>query len=241
VNNTDPTANPFMPSQQNTNVFVINPKTKESYYRSLYDSSSNLSQAQIDLLSVTNALFCYAPKKNMLYMVGGYGINTASNTMETKPALTAIDVPNLIKWVKNPRKSKSASKCIRTVYNSIFQVAGGVMLQSNEHQPYLLAFGQNFSGNYTTSSNGSYSQQVRPFQIIDNGRALFAQIYPQPTPLPYYRRRDLNVIPVIKKTDHLSICLSQLYQVFLPPLISITLLEHGPFLLKLIQTDPLAC
>ena len=202
VDNTDPGVNPFSPSQQNTNVFVINPKTKETYYRSLYDPSSNLSQVQIDLLSATNALFCYANKKNTLYVVGGYGINTATNTMETKPALTAIDVPNLIKWVKNSRKSKSASKCVRSIFNPIFQLAGGVMLQSNEHQPYLLAFGQNFTGNYTTSSNGSYSCQIRPIQIIDNGRTLFAQLYPQPTPLPHYRRRDLNVIPVIKKNGN---------------------------------------
>ena len=199
VDNTDPTVNAFSPSQRNTNVFVINPNTKETYYRSLYDPSSGLSQPQIDILSATNTLFSYANNKNILYMVGGYGIDTASNTMNTKQTLTAIDVPNLIKWVKKSRKAKSAAKCVRTIFNPIFQVTGGVMLQSNEHQPYLLAFGQNYSGNYTTSLDGTYSQQIRPIQIIDNGRSLFVKIGSQPNPLPEYRRRDLNVVPIIKK------------------------------------------
>ncbi len=57
VNNTDPTSNSFPPSQQNTVIYVINPTTKATYSRSLYDSTSRLSQAQIDLLSVTNHLF----------------------------------------------------------------------------------------------------------------------------------------------------------------------------------------
>ncbi len=218
VDNTDPTVNPFPPSQQNTLVYVVNPKTKATYYRSLYDPSSNLSQAQIDLLSATNTLYYYAKNKNTLYVVGGYGLDTASNTMTTKSTLTAIDVPNLIKWVKNPGKAKSAKKCVRTVYHPIFQVTGGVMLQSDEHQPYLLAFGQNFVGNYVASSNGTYTHQIRPVQIIDNGRDLHVQHYPQPEPQPAYRRRDLNVVPVVKKNGKsLTMAFSALSGVFTPP------------------------
>ena len=100
---------------QNTVVYVVNPKTKVIYSRSLYDASSKLSQAQIDLFSVTNPLFYYAENKSTLYLIGGYGIDTASNTMGTKPALTAIDVPDLIKWVKNPAKSKNALASMRFI------------------------------------------------------------------------------------------------------------------------------
>ncbi len=218
VNSTDPTINSFPPSQQNTVVYVVNPKTQTTYYRSLYDPSANLSQAQIDLLSATNTLFYYAEQKKTLYVVGGYGLDTASNTMGTKPSLTAIDVPSLIKWVKKPGKSKKASECVRTLFDPLFQLTGGVMLQSNEHQPYLLAFGQNFDGNYVETSNGSYSQQIRPFQIIDDGHSLFVQPYSQPEPQPTYRRRDLNVVPIVKKTgESLSLSFSALSGVFTPP------------------------
>jgi hypothetical protein len=217
VDNTNPNVNPFPPSEQNTIVFVVNPRTKTTHYRSLHDPSAKLSQGQIDLLSASNTLFYYAKNKNTLYLVGGYGVDTASNTMGTKSSLTAIDVPRLIKWVKNPGKSKSAAKCVRTIFHPIFQLTGGVMLQSDEHQPFLLAFGQNFDGNYTIDKTGSYSRQIRPIQIIDNGRDLFVQIYPQPELLPTYRRRDLNVIPVIKKNGKsLSMSFSALSGVFTP-------------------------
>ncbi len=215
VDNTDPTINPFPPSQQNTLVFVVNPETKKIIYRSLYDPTSELSQGQIDLLSASNTLFYYAESKNTLYVVGGYGLDTATNTMGTKPALTAIDVPDLIKWVKNPSKSKSAARCVRTIFHPIFQVAGGVMLQSNEHEPFLLAFGQNFNGLYTTSTNGSYTQQVRPLQIFDDGRSLYVQLYKQPEPLSEFRRRDLNVVPIVKKNGtSLTMSFSALSGVF---------------------------
>jgi hypothetical protein len=217
VDNTDPNVNPFPPEAQNTYVFVINPKTKTSYYRSLYDSSAGLSQHQIDLLSAGDTLFYYAKNKSTLYLVGGYGIDTASNTMGTKNALTAIDVPSLIRWVKDPRKSKSAAKCIRTIYDPLFQLTGGVMLQSNEHQPHLLAFGQNFDGNYTTSSGGAYSQQIRPIQIVDNGSDLFMHPLPQPQQQITYRRRDLNVVPIVRKNGKsLSMSFTALSGVFTP-------------------------
>ena len=202
VDNTDPNSNSFPASMQNTSLYVIDPLTGNSYSRSLYDHSSHLTQAQIDLLSATNTLY-YQTKNGMtLYIAGGYGINTASQRMETKSSLAAIDVPRLIKWVKNTSKSKSAASCMRFTSHPLLQVTGGVMLQADEHQPFLLAFGQNFSGYYTTSSQGSYSCQIRPIQIIDNGQSVHVQPHTQPEPLPSYRRRDLNVIPVVKKVDH---------------------------------------
>lgn len=91
------------------------------------------------------------------------------------------------------------------------------MCQSNEHQPYLLAFGQNFTGNYVETSNGSYSQQIRPIQILDNGRRVSVQMYNQPGPIPTYRRRDLNVVPIVKKEGNaLTMSYTALSGVFTP-------------------------
>jgi hypothetical protein len=74
------------------------------------------------------------------------------------------------------------------------------MHQSNPHEPYLLCFGQNFSGRYVdTTSNGIYTHQIRPFQIVDSGKNISVQPYHQPAPIAEYRRRDLNVVSVIKK------------------------------------------
>ena len=87
-----------------------------------------------------------------------------------------------------------------SISNPLLQVTGGVMLQSNPHQPYLLGLGQNFIGSYlNTNSNGIYTHQIRPFQIIDTGKDLFVQPYAQPIPTSTYRRRDLNIVPIVKK------------------------------------------
>jgi hypothetical protein len=185
---------------QNTTAFVFNCKTGVIVSRSLLDPSSELSQKQIDQLSVTNALFFQGDGSNSLYMVGGYGIDTTTGHRETKSVLTVIDVPGFIKWVKQGSKAKSAAKCLRQISDPLLQVTGGVMWQFNPHQPALLGFGQNFTGRYVdTTSNGDYTYQVRPFQIIDTGKSLFVSPYNQPNPIPIYRRRDLNIVPAMRK------------------------------------------
>ncbi len=190
----------FPVSSQNTVVYVLTPSTGAIISRALTDPSSGLTQEQIDQLSVTNAEFFQGDGSDTLYMIGGYGINTATQTRETKSVLTAIDIPKLINWVKNGPNAKSVAKCIRQVSNPLLQVTGGLLYQANPHQPYLLGFGQNFIGSYIdTTSNGIYTHQVRQFQILDNGKTLVVQPYNQPTPLPDYRRRDLNIVPIITK------------------------------------------
>ncbi len=197
----DPTyGNTFPVASQNTEVYVVNPVTGSTVSRSLTDPSSKLTQEQIDQLSVTNALFFQGDGSNTLYMVGGYGFNTATGVQETKSVLTAIDLAGLVKWVKRQPKAKSVAKCLRQVSDPLLQVTGGVMLQSDSHQPYLMGLGQNFVGSYLdTTANGIYTHQIRPFQIIDTGKKLLVQNYNQPAPIPTYRRRDLNIVPIIKK------------------------------------------
>lgn len=190
----------FPVSSQNTMAYVINLTTGTIYSRSFTDPSAKLSQEQIDQLSATNPFFFQGDGSNTLYMVGGYGFNTLTQTYDTKSVLTAIDIPNMIKWVKKKEKSKSAAKCIRQVSHPLLQATGGALYQSDPHQPYLLGLGQNFIGNYfDTTANGIYTHQIRPFQIIDTGKNLLVQPYSQPIPISTYRRRDLNIVPIIKK------------------------------------------
>ncbi|MBS0629248.1 MAG: hypothetical protein JSS30_03380 [Verrucomicrobia bacterium] len=199
VDNTDPTQNSFPVSQQNTVVYVVNPTTKQIYSRSLHDPSSLLTQSQIDLLSISNPLSLQSQDKKTLYIVGGYGIDTVTKTMGTKPVLAAIDIAKMIAWVKEPSR-KSARNAVRFVFDRFFQVTGGEMVQASEDDPFLLVFGQNFDGNYVQTSEGTYTRQVRAFKISDNGTEIAVFPVSQPPPVPEFRRRDLNVIPIIKKT-----------------------------------------
>lgn len=185
----------FPPSQQNRTVFVVNTCQKTVCHRSLDDPLSGLNQTQIDTLSVVS------PQShqigNTLYITGGYGIDSTTNTFSTKDTLTAINVSGLIHWVTHPHCSGLASDYIRQISDPVFQVTGGDMFQTDQC-PTLLIFGQNFIGNYTTSSNGLYTQQVRRFDIIDDGTCLAVRVRTATTPDPSYRRRDLNIIPIIK-------------------------------------------
>jgi len=186
--------NNFPPEEQNTVVYVVNPNKKTVQSRSLLDPTSHLSQAQIDTLSTTAVQFHQVG--STLYLIGGYGIDTSRGEFSTKSTLTAIDIPGLIRWVEG---KSSAAKHIRQTSHSLLQVTGGRMLQVNPHTPFLLAFGQNFIGEYTDFSDGIYTDQVRPFKIIDNGHKLYIEPLKQPIPNANYRRRDLNIVPIISK------------------------------------------
>ncbi|HSW74008.1 MAG TPA: hypothetical protein VLG71_02535, partial [Candidatus Limnocylindria bacterium] len=117
----------FPPSQQNRRVFVVDTCSGKVSYRSLDDPRSGLNQAQIDTLSVV------APQSyqqgDTLYMTGGYGIDSASNTLSTKDTLSAINVSGLIHWVTHPNSSCKASEFIRQIHDPVFQVTGGAMFQ----------------------------------------------------------------------------------------------------------------
>lgn len=186
--------NNFPPQQQNASVYVINLQEKTVHFRSLYDTFSGLTQAQIDTLSVTSPQSYQSGKT--LYITGGYGVETDTGNFSTKDTLTAINVPGLIDWVLNPQSTTKASDYIRQMSNPLFQVTGGTMAQIPGH-PTLLIFGQNFPGFYNALSNGIYTEQVRRFIILDDGKSLGVRILDATPSNPNYRRRDLNVIPVI--------------------------------------------
>jgi hypothetical protein len=187
--------NNFPPLFQNTSVYVIDPLSGESWSRSLTEASSDLSQSEIDTLSTTASEFFQ--KGKTLYIVGGYGINTATGQMETKSTLTAINLKKLISWVINGNPTVKQS--IRQVSDPLLQVAGGALFQANSHEPFLLMLGQNFSGLYRGDSNGIYTQQIRKFWLSDNGKQLFFYTDPYTKTFPDYRRRDLNIVPIIRK------------------------------------------
>ncbi len=207
---------PFPIPAQNTSIYVFNPTTGFTASRSLQDPSSGLNQQQIDTLSVT------APQgyqnSTTLYMTGGYGINTATGQFDTKPVLTAINLPGIFKWVTEPNnKNHSVIKNIRQLYHPTFQITGGRMYKLG--RVMQLVFGQNFSGVYTDASDGVYSEQIRQFQIKEVSGQLAADIYESKPKIPdaNFRRRDLNVAPVLlNKNNRLQYGLVVYSGVFTP-------------------------
>lgn len=184
----------FPPDKQNTEIWVIDPISQQGWSKSLEDPTSGLSQEQVDSLSVTNSQFYQ--DGFTLYMTGGYGYDRGQQKFMTYDTLTAVDIPGLMGWVMSTVGNDTAVQHIRQIRDDICRVTGGDMLKMGETT--FLVFGQDFEGPYDPTANGTYTKQVRSFKLFDNGYdlALLRKIRSQQKDA--YRRRDLNVVPVIR-------------------------------------------
>ncbi|OGN62179.1 MAG: hypothetical protein A3F09_02815 [Chlamydiae bacterium RIFCSPHIGHO2_12_FULL_49_11] len=187
----------FPASSQNDLVQVVDPSTGTVWSRLLTDPSSGLTPEQIYTLNVTAAQGFQ--DSDMLYMIGGYGYDPGRNENSTKSTLSVIRLPGLIKWVMNTDPSETFANNLRQTTHPLLKVAGGHLTRVNKHKPVLLIFGQDFDGNYLVSSNGAYTQQVRAFHVIDNGKSLYIKPCPIEAPNANYRRRDFPVGPIISQ------------------------------------------
>jgi hypothetical protein len=191
---TNSSAQNFPASAQNNDVWVIDPVNKQSWHRSLV-SDSTISAQMLAELTPTNTEFSQLGDR--LYMVGGYGVRGTGTGFTTQNALTAIDLPGMIDWVMTG--NGTASSHIRQAHDPTFQVTGGDLYPLNGHMQ--LVFGQNFLGGYTPATEGAYTQQIRSFDIVDNGTTLSFANAASTTPSANYRRRDLNVFPTVARAS----------------------------------------
>lgn len=217
----DPNPNNFPADEQNTTVFVVDFGKKRVFSRSLKDPGAGLTQYQIDLLSATASQFYQDEDRPTIYLTGGYGIDSATGLFTTFDTLTAIDVKGLIYWVTHPLSKRiTAADSIRTITDPIFRVTGGYMTRIGKN-PTLLVMGQDFQGTYFFGTHSQeYTQQVRRFHIIDDGKNLAVDIKSAipVIPEPHLRRRDLNIVPVVSlKKGRPVTSLVALSGVFLPP------------------------
>ena len=201
----------FPPRYQNTDVWVIDPISKETWSRSLNDTSSGLSSSEIDSLSSTNTESYQ--DGNTLFIVGGYVYSRAKNDFTTYNALSAIDLPTLVNWVKGTDETLHTNAILQVAgeessdnsYDGgFFQVTGGGLEKIEDR--YQLVFGQKFEGPYAHGSTTFqvYTSQVRSFDIdydFANGSLSYStdsnMINPSGGDPSRFRRRDLNVFPIL--------------------------------------------
>jgi hypothetical protein len=176
-------------------VWVIDPVNKQSWHRSLEGAAGGLTTIELNSLTSTNNQFYQRGER--LYMTGGYGVQVISGGLPingTFDRLSAIDLPGIIDWVMSG--NGLAKDHIRQISSPSFRVTGGAMYEMGGRTH--LVFGQDFSGNYNPNKNGTYTNQVRSFTIVDDGTTLSITNPTSTAPDPNYRRRDLNVFPVIQ-------------------------------------------
>ena len=198
----------FPAASQNRDVWVIDPVTKQSWSRSL-TTDAGLTPLQLAALSSTNTQAAQVGQR--LYVTGGYGQGPSG--FQTYNTLSAIDLPALSQWVMNG--TGSASSAIRTINDEAFRVTGGAMYPMDGRMH--LVFGQNFIGGYP-GGTGVYTKQVRSFEIVDDGINLGTANFSATAPDDNFRRRDLNVVPVVhrKSGGGLGVGVEALSGVFTP-------------------------
>lgn len=199
----------FPPKYQNTDVWVVDPITQQTWSRSL--DEAGLTEAEIDSLSATNTLS--HQDGDTLFVVGGYVYDRGANDFTTYNALSAIHLPSLVNWVKTPGVALDANAILQVAgaeatdqsyEGGFFAVTGGSMQELDGR--YFLVFGQNFEGPYTPGTNGAYTSQVRGFDIsydFASGALSYDNVSVSPSggDPSQFRRRDLNVFPILSPSE----------------------------------------
>ena len=179
----------FPKQYSNKNIFVVNPNTLETYSKNIF---SDCSYTTADPLRSTNMQ--YFQDGNKLYLIGGYGYDSASNSLVTFPVLTVVDINEMMNAIIT---GASISPYIRQLTDSRLQVSGGELQKLGDY--FYLAGGHNFTGTYTrTVNNQIYTDKIQKFKIIDNGISLSISDYTAWTDTVEFHRRDMNLVPAIK-------------------------------------------
>jgi len=196
----------------NRTAWVVNPVTQQAWGRTLDDPMSGLSTHTVNSLSSTNAQSYQTGQT--LFITGGYVYDSHADNFTTYKELTAVDLPDLIHWVKTPGTSLPNNTILQTegpegdmtnYEGGFFQVTGGGMfeLDGTTH----LIFGQLFKGPYSGNNNHQkYSSQIRSFEIdYDHGAGSLAFSNTVVDPIggdpSQFQRRDLNTFPVLSKNQ----------------------------------------
>ncbi len=174
----------------NNQLIVIDPVSQQKWTAPL----TTLTVALQEQLSSTNMEF--HQEGNYLYIIGGYGYNTATASRKTFDNLTAIDVPAVVNAVI---AGTSFTSFFRQISDDQFAVTGGHLKIINN--TYYLVGGNRFDGNYNPMGNPTFTQiytdAIRKFNLTDDGTTITISHLPTITDEENLHRRDYNAVPQI--------------------------------------------
>jgi hypothetical protein len=135
-------------------------------------------------------------------LVSSTGVSMAAfnRTFSTYGTLTALSIKGLAQAVINGGDVARLAR-IRQMSDARLAVTGGDMASLNGRT--YLVFGHNFQGGYngaTASISQVYTNEVRSFRIVDNGRSLAIASYQALRDPVNFRRRDGNLVSFIGRS-----------------------------------------
>jgi hypothetical protein len=177
----------------NTQLIVIDPVTQQKWVAPL----TSLPVPLQEQLSSTNMQFYQ--DGDFLYLTGGYGYSATAGDHLTFSNLTAVKVSSVVAAVVN---GTAFSTFFRQITDPQFAVTGGHFAKI--YNTYYLVGGQKFIGRYNpmgpTHGPGfvqEYTDQIRKFNINDDGTTLTVTHLTAITDTDQLHRRDYNVVPQI--------------------------------------------
>lgn len=183
----------FLENDNNKSVYLVDPGANQTWRTSL----DVLPAAIFEQLQSTNQEFYQ--RGNTLYTMGGYGYSATQNDHITYDKLTAIDIDGLANAVVN---NTSITAFFRQITDANFAVTGGQLGLLND--VFYLCGGQYFKGRYNPQgpNNGpgfiqEYTDEIRTFQIVDDGTNLSILNYAAQKDSDNLHRRDYNMAPQI--------------------------------------------
>ena len=182
--------NAFPNAQNNTNIYVVDVTSQQSWSASVNTLPSSISEQ----LQSTNINF--HQDGTTLYLIGGYAFSATANDHITFDKLTSVDVPNLIDAIVN---GSAITNSFKQIANPIFQNTGGQMGKIGNE--FYLVGGQTFTGRYNPMGNPTYVQtyvpKIQKFTIDNSGVQLSFSNYSQVTDAIHLHRRDYNLVPQV--------------------------------------------
>ncbi len=177
----------------NNQLIVIDPLTQQRWTAPL----TSLPIPVREQLSSTNMQFIQ--NGDYLYLTGGYGYSNTAGDHITYDKMTAVKVPDLIAAIVG---GTDFSAFFRQITDARFAVTGGHL--SKIYDTYYLVGGQRFDGRYNPMGPAhgpgfvqAYTDQIRKFNIFDNGNVLTVNHLSAWTDTDQLHRRDYNVAPQI--------------------------------------------
>jgi hypothetical protein len=212
------TANPSFPKQRaNDRAYLVQQSTGEMLASA---SVLGLPQNVAQQLTASNTQYAVS-SDGVLYIAGGYGYAPTGQGMLTLQQAMAVSLSDLATAIQNDAlDAKFAANSIYVGSHPALAVTGGSMQPADplNQQGFLLIFGQQFDGVYSTGSGvaiQSYSESVRQFTFTpgasgaSSGKATGAlqvnlvAVEPPisrsrpPEDTQQYHRRDLTVLPLL--------------------------------------------
>ncbi|MGB5420351.1 T9SS type A sorting domain-containing protein [Algibacter sp.] len=183
----------FLENDNNKSVYVVDPVANQTWSTSI----SVLQASMFEQLQSTNQEFIQ--RGNTLYIIGGYGYSASQNDHVTHNKLTAVDVDGLANAVIN---NTDITSFFRQITNTNLAVTGGHLGLLND--VFYLCGGQYFEGRYNPMgpNNGpgftqNYTDEIRTFEINDDGTNLSIVNYTAQNDTNNLHRRDYNMAPQI--------------------------------------------